>query len=222
MTDPTPVDYRTAPPKLATAATCWQAWWDGNDEWFGSGALYADRDTAQRYTVADYIGEEYSWTAADPADEAPEVTLTWDPAPALFGEEPDRWHLSEDGQRTGVYLYRKTIYTPEEGIDTATQVAPHHTPDPEPRLSTQEDDALWDAIAIPGGGEPPTFADTGPRACGATAVFWPDAEACEAVCTRPFGHQPGDVHEDETLGEWREDELTTHHPDRDTDPRSTP
>jgi hypothetical protein len=45
--------------------------------------------------------------------------------------------------------------------------------------------------------------------CGATATFWPDVEACEAVCIRPEGHDPADVHEDEILGEWTEDELTT-------------
>lgn len=45
--------------------------------------------------------------------------------------------------------------------------------------------------------------------CGATATFWPDVEACEAECIRPENHQPEDVHEDEILGEWTEDELNT-------------
>lgn len=45
--------------------------------------------------------------------------------------------------------------------------------------------------------------------CGATAVFWPDDEACEAVCILPPGHQPADRHEDENLGEWTEDDLPT-------------
>jgi hypothetical protein len=36
--------------------------------------------------------------------------------------------------------------------------------------------------------------------CGETAVFWPDVEACDAVCVRPTGHD-GD-HEDEILGPW--------------------
>lgn len=50
--------------------------------------------------------------------------------------------------------------------------------------------------------------------CGATAVFWPGVEACEAVCILPGGHQPPDIHEDEILGEWTEDELsTTRHDD---------
>ncbi|MFE9448312.1 hypothetical protein [Streptomyces sp. NPDC006739] len=48
--------------------------------------------------------------------------------------------------------------------------------------------------------------------CGAQATFWPDDEACEAECIRPPGHEPADVHEDEILGQWTEDELPTHHP----------
>ena len=47
--------------------------------------------------------------------------------------------------------------------------------------------------------------------CGATATFWPDVEACEAECILPPGHEPADVHEDEILGQWSEDELPTHH-----------
>lgn len=45
--------------------------------------------------------------------------------------------------------------------------------------------------------------------CGATTVFWPDDEACDAECVLPKGHAPDDLHVDETLGVWREDELTT-------------
>ncbi|MER6738229.1 hypothetical protein [Streptomyces puniciscabiei] len=48
--------------------------------------------------------------------------------------------------------------------------------------------------------------------CGAQAVFWPDDEASEAECILPRGHEPADVHEDETLGRWSENELPTHHP----------
>lgn len=50
--------------------------------------------------------------------------------------------------------------------------------------------------------------------CGATAVFWPDDEACDAECVRPAGHQPDDEHEDEILGVWTEDELNTRGPER--------
>lgn len=46
-------------------------------------------------------------------------------------------------------------------------------------------------------------------ACGARAVFWPDDEACDAECSLPKGHKPEDVHSDEILGEWTEDELMT-------------
>lgn len=46
--------------------------------------------------------------------------------------------------------------------------------------------------------------------CGARTVFWPDDEACDAECFLPPGHDPDDVHEDEILGRWSEDELTTH------------
>lgn len=45
--------------------------------------------------------------------------------------------------------------------------------------------------------------------CGATAVFWADQEACEAECDRAAGHIPSDVHWDEILGEWSEDDLPT-------------
>lgn len=53
-----------------------------------------------------------------------------------------------------------------------------------------------------------------PERCGAQATFWPDVEACEAECALPLGHQPAEVHEDETLGEWHEDDLPTHNPAR--------
>lgn len=47
--------------------------------------------------------------------------------------------------------------------------------------------------------------------CGATTVFWPEDEACDAVCVWPRGHG-GVRHIDETLGEWDEEELATSHP----------
>jgi hypothetical protein len=47
------------------------------------------------------------------------------------------------------------------------------------------------------------------QACGAIAVFWPEVEAIDAECVRPLGHKPADIHEDEILGEWHEDELVT-------------
>jgi hypothetical protein len=54
--------------------------------------------------------------------------------------------------------------------------------------------------------------------CGATAVFWPEDEACDAECIRPLGHEPANVHEDENLGEWNEDDLITSHPERPDKP----
>ena len=50
--------------------------------------------------------------------------------------------------------------------------------------------------------------------CGATAVFWPDDEAIDATCFLPCGHEPSDVHEDESLGTWTEDELLTYEAQR--------
>ncbi|MGW2938995.1 DUF6221 family protein [Streptomyces sp. NPDC001156] len=47
--------------------------------------------------------------------------------------------------------------------------------------------------------------------CGARAVFWPDAEGCEATCSWPRGHA-GTKHRDEVLDEWDEDELPTARP----------
>lgn len=54
--------------------------------------------------------------------------------------------------------------------------------------------------------------DPYPNVCGATAVFWPDDEACDAECFKPEDHDG--PHEDEILGEWTEDELSTWHPAR--------
>jgi hypothetical protein len=48
--------------------------------------------------------------------------------------------------------------------------------------------------------------------CGATAVFWSYSSADEAECYLPRGHQPGDIHESPTLGQWREDDLPTSRP----------
>lgn len=47
------------------------------------------------------------------------------------------------------------------------------------------------------------------QTCGATTVFWPDDEACDAMCILPSGHQPDDAHEDKSLGTWREYDLLT-------------
>lgn len=53
------------------------------------------------------------------------------------------------------------------------------------------------------------------KTCGARTTFWPDVEACDAECIRPRDHEPANIHEDEILGEWNEDELTTYCPDPD-------
>lgn len=55
--------------------------------------------------------------------------------------------------------------------------------------------------------------NTSPRTCGAKTVFWPDVEGCEAECIMPAEHEPAEIHEDEILGEWNEDDMFTHHPD---------
>lgn len=47
--------------------------------------------------------------------------------------------------------------------------------------------------------------------CGATTVFWPRVEACEAECF--LAPHEGTVHEDEILGEWDEDDMATQHPE---------
>lgn len=51
-----------------------------------------------------------------------------------------------------------------------------------------------------------------PLVCGAEALFWPDEEACEAVCGLPLGHD-GD-HMSPSLGRWDEEELVTSMPER--------
>lgn len=49
------------------------------------------------------------------------------------------------------------------------------------------------------------------KTCGATTVFWPDVEGCEAECIlAPHG---GTVHEDEALGEWDSNDMHTNVPE---------
>lgn len=43
--------------------------------------------------------------------------------------------------------------------------------------------------------------------CGARTVFWPDEEACDAVCYLPEDHEPAHIHQDEILGEWNEEDM---------------
>ncbi|MEV6569969.1 hypothetical protein [Streptomyces sp. NPDC051577] len=105
MTTPasTPIDYRAAPPKLAPSAVGWQAWWEDVDMW-DDFVLYADLDTAKHHAAVAYISDEYSWHPADdPADEAPNVTLTW-------AFDHGRWYLLADGKATGIQLYRNSIH----------------------------------------------------------------------------------------------------------------
>lgn len=101
--EPTTADYRTVPPEIAPGPTAWQAWWEDFDSWDGY-LLYADLDVAKHHSAVAYVGEEYSWIAGDdPADEAPDVTLTWE-------FEHQRWHLLDDGRNTGVQLYVSRTY----------------------------------------------------------------------------------------------------------------
>ncbi len=98
-----PIDFRTPPPPLAATARAWQAWWEDRDMWDGF-VPYADLDTAKVQAAVDYVGEEHGWVPGDdPADEAPEITLTW-------AFEHQRWHLLEDAKPTGVQLYETTTY----------------------------------------------------------------------------------------------------------------
>lgn len=43
--------------------------------------------------------------------------------------------------------------------------------------------------------------------CGERTVFWPDEEACDAECILPKGHKPTNIHKDEILDEWDEDNF---------------
>lgn len=98
-----PIDFRTPPPAIAATARAWQAWWEDHDMWDGFVA-YADLDTAKVHAAVDYVGEEHGWVPGDdPADEAPDITLTWE-----FGHE--RWRLLTDGKDTGVQLYETKTY----------------------------------------------------------------------------------------------------------------
>lgn len=51
------------------------------------------------------------------------------------------------------------------------------------------------------------------KTCGATTVFWPDVEACDAECFLP-PHE-GTVHEDEILGEWDASYVYTNVPEEE-------
>lgn len=56
------------------------------------------------------------------------------------------------------------------------------------------------------------MSETPEEVCRARAVFWPDDEACDAECLLPRGHEPAEIHEDEILGEWNEEDMYTSHP----------
>ncbi|MFD9192957.1 ParB N-terminal domain-containing protein [Streptomyces phaeochromogenes] len=100
---PEPVDFRTVPPPITPVARGWQAWWEDHNMWDGF-VLYADLDTAKQHAAVDYIGEEYGWVPGDdPADEAPDRTLTW-----VF--ERTRWYLLDNGKGTDVQLYETATY----------------------------------------------------------------------------------------------------------------
>lgn len=49
--------------------------------------------------------------------------------------------------------------------------------------------------------------------CGARTVFWPDVEGCDAECFLPRGHEPANIHEDEILDEWNEEDMLTSFPE---------
>jgi hypothetical protein len=105
VTTETAIDFRTVPPKLTATPIGWQAWWEDNDLWDGN-VLYTDLDAAKHHAAVDYIGEKHDWFPSDdPANEAPNATLTW-------AFEHHRWHLLADGKNTGVQLYELSIYTP--------------------------------------------------------------------------------------------------------------
>ncbi|MER6778433.1 MULTISPECIES: hypothetical protein [unclassified Streptomyces] len=108
---PTPIDFRTIPPKLTVAATGWQAWWEDYDMWDGF-VLYVDLDTAKQHAAIAYMSEEYGWgpeddpAEAEPREEAPDTTLTW-----VY--ESGRWYLLDGDKGTGVQLYRTHTYVAE-------------------------------------------------------------------------------------------------------------
>jgi hypothetical protein len=60
-----------------------------------------------------------------------------------------------------------------EALDAAKDA--NEADEDEPRLSVQEDDALWDAIAIPGGGKPPNFMDQHKNVCEVVARMLAEA-----------------------------------------------
>lgn len=51
------------------------------------------------------------------------------------------------------------------------------------------------------------------KTCGATTVFWPDVEACEAECF--LAPHTGTIHEDEILGQWDAEDMPTFVPEEE-------
>lgn len=96
----------------------------------------------------------------------------------------------------------------DAAIDTAAQVAPYHTPDG-PRLSVQEDDALWDAIALPGPQREATYTVQHERVRAVVAgMLWEARHNASAVLAEVHRVTPADR---EQLREQYADALNRAH-----------
>lgn len=93
----TVIDHRQ-PAKGAPITFAWMATWNRWEEWEGSDDVYDTVFSAFPLVVAQYVRDEYNWSAeSDPIEEAPDVTFSWR---NLKG----KWKLFADDEYTGISL----------------------------------------------------------------------------------------------------------------------
>lgn len=129
-------------PRLSTALTLHQAWWENNDMWDGY-ALYLDEDTAKTHAARDYLGDEYccygNCEDEGTEDHATLPTLTW-------VHERNSWHLLADGTDTLVQVSPAPVYRPATEREIKQQDALHAAEKAERAARPQE--SLTAAFAL--------------------------------------------------------------------------
>lgn len=89
-------------PRLATALTVWQAWWEDHDMWDGN-EMYLDFDTAKTHAAFSYEADEYP--EPEDRDETAWPDFSWE-----FGY--GQWMLLDHGKDTLVRVSRRSVYRP--------------------------------------------------------------------------------------------------------------
>lgn len=93
----------TDAPRLSTALTIWQAWWEGYDTWDGEFA-YLDLATAKACVARDYEATEYG---EPDQDDEPRTRPDFN-----WVKARGSWHLIDHGQDTDVQVYETPVYRP--------------------------------------------------------------------------------------------------------------